>query len=475
MNGLGACLVKLTPRPQTPPMQSPDRDTWGERLPRRLGLWSAVAVLIGSTIGSGIFRVPAGVAARIDEPGPYLLAWILGGGVALCGALSYAELAGAMPRSGGVFAYLLEAFGPLPAFLFGWSCLVVIRAAALGAISTIFAEYLGYFFVFSPDQIQYVAAGVIITVALFNYYGITTAAALLNTTTLAKYGALALLVGLAFVAGDGSAGHFTPLTSGGVGFSAMATALIAIMWTYDGWADLAYVGGEVKDPERNLPRALLLGTTAIIVIYLSVNVAYLYLLRLPEMAESRLVASAAADRIPILGGMGGGLVAGLVMVSTFSSVLGSMMTAPRIFFAMADRGLFFQAIARVSPTRKSPSVAIGLTATLGVLYVLFNNFQQLADKFILGIWPFYALGVAGVFVLRRTRPDLARPYRTWGYPVVPILFLLGSLAMIINALVTDPLNTGFTFGIILLGIPVYFVWRAVERGRGIREPGAPGS
>jgi len=168
-------------------------------------------------------------------------------------------------------------------------------------------------------------------------------------------------------------------------------------------------------------------------------------------------------------------VAGLVMVSTFSSVLGSMMTAPRIFFAMADRGLFFQAIARVSPTRKSPSVAIALTATLGVLYVLFNNFQQLADKFILGIWPFYALGVAGVFVLRRTRPDLARPYRTWGYPVVPILFLLGSLAMIINALVTDPLNTGFTFGIILLGIPVYFVWRAVERSRGSRERSAPGS
>ena len=451
-------------------MQTPERDAWGESLPRRLGLMSAVGVLVGSTIGSGIFRVPAGVAARITEPGPFLLAWALGGAIALCGALTYAELAAAMPRSGGVFAYILEAFGPLPAFLFGWSALAVIRAAALGAISTIFAEYLGYFIPLTPSQVQYVAAGAIVLVGLFNYFGVNIAAVMVNFTTVLKYGALIALAGLAFLVGQGSAAHFVPAWTGGVRLSVMGTALISIMWTYDGWADLAYVGGEVRDPARTLPRALLLGTMAIVVIYLCVNLAYLYLVPLPEMAGSALIAATAADRIPLFGRTGGGaVISAVVMISTFSALLGSMMTAPRIFFAMADRGLFFKVIARISPTRKSPSVAILLTCTLGVVYVLLNDFQQLADKFILGIWPFYALAVGAVFVLRRTRPDLVRPYRTWGYPVVPLLFLGASLGIILNALWTDPVNTGITFGIILVGIPVYYGWRALARRNAARD------
>jgi amino acid transporter len=181
------------------------------------------------------------------------------------------------------------------------------------------------------------------------------------------------------------------------------------------------------------------------------------------MAGSALIAATAADRIPLFGGGGGGVIAGVVMISTFSALLGSMMTAPRIFFAMADRGLFFKAIARVSPRHGSPSVAILLTTTLGVVYVLLNDFQQLADKFILGIWPFYALAVGAVFVLRKRQPDLVRPYRTWGYPVVPLLFLAASIGIILNALWTDPVNTGITFGIILVGVPVYYVWRATRR------------
>lgn len=469
-NGPGPVLVKHAGAAQTPPMQTPDRDAWGERLPRRLGLLSAVAVLVGSTIGSGIFRVPAGVAAQITEPGPFLLAWTLGGAIALCGALTYAELAAALPRSGGVFAYILEAFGPLPAFLFGWSELAVIRASALGAISTIFAEYLGYFVPLSAPQVQYVAAAAIILVGLLNYFGVNVAAVLVNLTTVAKYGALVGLAALAFLIGQGSTANFGPLWGGGVQLSVMGTALISIMWTYDGWADLSFVGGEVRDPARTLPRALILGTVSIVAIYLAVNLAYLYLVPLSTMAGSPLIAATAADRIPVFGGAGAGsAIAGVVMIATFSALLGSMMTGPRIFFAMADRGLFFQAIARVSPTRKSPSVAILLATTLGVVYVLLNDFQQLADKFILGIWPFYALAVGAVFVLRRRRPDLERPYRTWGYPVVPILFLAGSLGMILNALWTDPVNTGITFGIILLGIPVYFGWRALARRAG---PGA---
>ncbi len=440
-------------------------DVWGERLPRRLGLGSAIAVLVGSTIGSGIFRVPAGVAATLGVPGPVILAWVLGGIVALAGALALAELAAALPRSGGVFAFLLEAFGPVPAFLFGWSELTVIRASALGAIATIFAEYLGYFLRFDPPTIRHVAAATIVVMGVLNYVGVRAASAVMNLVTIAKFSAVALLGLFAFTAADGSATHFTPLWAGTVPVSLVATALVPIMWTYDGWADLAFMGGEVREPGRNLPRALILGTAAIVTVYLLLNAAYVYLVPLPEMANSRLVAATAAERIPMLGGHGGALVSALVMVSCFGALNGSMMTGPRIFFAMADRGLFFPAIATVSPRFKSPSVAIGLATVLGVVYVLLNDFQQLANKFILGIWPFYALAVAGVYVLRRTRPDLQRPYRTVGYPITPAVFLLASVGMVVNALITDPVNTGVTFAIILAGLPVYAVWKSV-RGKG---------
>lgn len=446
------------------------RDAWGERLTRHLGLWSAIAVLIGSTIGSGIFRVPALVAGEIGSAGPVLLLWLIGGVVALAGALTLAELAAALPRSGGVFAFILEGFGPLPAFLFGWSELIVLRAAALGAIATIFAEYLGYFIPFTAMEVRYVAAAAVVVCGLFNYVGVNVAAAVNNVTTLVKYVALAGLGILAFVAGQGATGHFTA-AGPATGVSVMATALVTVMWTYDGWADLSFMGGEVRNPARNLPLALVLGTALIVAVYGLINVAYIYLVPVAEMGQSKLIAADAARHIPLLGAGGSGVVAAMVMISCFGALTGSMMTGPRIFFAMSDRGLFFRGIARISPRFGSPSVAIWLATVLGVVYVLLNDFKELADKFILGIWPFYALAVAAVFVFRRSRPDLERPYRTWGYPWVPGLFLAASVGMVVNALWTDPLNTGITFGIILAGVPAYFVWRRF--GGGTALPGAP--
>jgi len=441
------------------------RDAYGERLPRSVGLLGAVMVLVGTTIGSGIFRVPATVADRLGDPVWFLVAWILGGLLALFGALTLAELAAMYPRSGGVFAFLEEGVGPLPAFLFGWSQLVVIRASALGAIATIFAEYLGYFVPLSPRAVQYVAALVILTVGTLNYVGVRRAGAVMNVATVAKYGAMILLVLLAFGSGVGDAGHFA---SNGTGFqlSLMGMAVVPVMWAYDGWADLTYMSGEVKDPARTLPRALVIGTLLIIAIYLSVNAAYLYLVPLGEMAGQPLIASTAANRIPLLGGAGGALIAAVVMISTFSSVNGSMMTSPRIFFAMADRGLFFKGIARVSPRFQSPSAAIWLATGLGVTYVLFNDFQQLADKFVLGIWPFYIVAVWGVFLLRRRLPDADRPYRALGYPVIPAVFLIAATYMVVNALLTDPVNTGITFAIILAGVPVYLF----RRRKTVTEP-----
>lgn len=439
------------------------RDSFGERLPRTIGLVGAVAVLVGTTIGSGIFRVPATVAGRLGEPGPFLLAWVLGGLLALFGALTLAELASMYPRSGGVFAFLEEGMGRLPAFLFGWSQLAVIRASALGAISTIFAEYLGRFIELSPREVQFVAAGVILTVGFLNYIGVQRAGAVMNVATLAKYAALVGLVVLAFGSGGGSTANFTPAWSGTLSFSAVGIALVSIMWAYDGWADLTYMAGEVKDPGRTLPRALIIGTLLIVLIYVSVNAAYLYMVPIGEMAGQPLIAATAMERIPGIGAMGANVIAAVVMLSTFSSVNGSMMSSPRIFYAMADRGLFFPWIARVSPRFQSPSAAIWLATGLGVTYVLFNDFQQLADKFVLGIWPFYILAVAGIFRLRARLPHAERPYRALGYPVVPVVFLLAATGMVVNALVTDPVNTGITFAIILAGIPAYFLWNRWSR------------
>jgi APA family basic amino acid/polyamine antiporter len=432
-------------------------------MPRSVGLLQTIAVSVGVAIGSGIFRVPATVAAQLQGPGAILVCWLLGGIIALCGALTVAELAGALPRSGGIFAYLLEAYGPLPAFLFGWTELVVIRAAALGAIATIFAEYLGYFWPLTPQQVRYAAALAIGVIGAINYVGVQRAAALQSITTALKYAALLGLGLLAFTARGGSGAHFSSPWAAGMSLSLLATALIPVLWTYDGWADPATMAGEISDPQRNLPRALIAGALCVMLVYLVVNVGFLYALAPAQMAGSSLIAATVAERIPLLGSAGAGAIAAAVVLAAFSGLNASMMTGSRVFFAMADRGLFFRVAARISPRFHSPAVAIALATVLGVAYVLENDFAQLADKFVLAIWPFYALAVAAVFVLRRTRPDLVRPYRVWGYPAVPAVFLLASALMVANALINDPHNTGITFLIILAGVPVY--WLRARRTR----------
>ena len=422
-----------------------------------MGVFSAVAVLVGSTIGSGIFRVPSTVAADVGTLGAIALIWILGALVALFGALTLAELAAIFPRSGGIYVFLREAYGPLPAFLFGWTELLVIRPSALGAIAMIFAAYAASLFGLADGTERFIAAGAIIVLALTNIRSVVWGAVLNNVATAGKVLALAGIVVVAFLFGDPStgalAGHieFEPLSWGGFG-----VALIAVLWAYDGWADLTFIAGEVKDPERTMPRALLLGTGTVVVLYLFINLAYLYVLPLEEMAASELVASDAATKI--FGAIGASIIAGMVMLSAFGALNGSTITGPRILYAMADDGLFFKPVAYVHPRYQTPAVAIALCAGLGVAYVMSRGFERLAGDFIIGIWPFYALAVGAVFILRRQRPDLHRPYKTAGYPIVPLVFLLASILMLANSVIEDPRATLLNFGIILIGIPVYYIW-----------------
>ena len=456
-------------------MTEPTHDRWGDRLPRRLGFWSAVAVLVGSTIGSGIFRTPAVVASGVPDVPVFLLAWVLGAVVALCGALTYAELAAAFPRTGGLYVFLREGFGPLAAFLFGWGELVIIRPGAYGAISITSAAYairvlhsLGLTALDPSSPVlavgpiviaaeQALAAGLIVVVASVNWFGIHRGAILQNLSTALKVAALLALVALGFLLGGSHAVPGMLAQRAPVGLSPFLVAMVAILWAYDGWADLAFVSGEVRDPQRNLPRAIILGTAGVVVLYLGAITVYLHLIPMSRMGNAQLVAADAAQIL--LGPTGVVLVGAAVAVSTFGTLNGSMMTAPRIFFALAEDGLFPKAIARVSAGNGAPTGAIVLAALLGAVFVLVRTFAALADQFVIGIWPFYALGVAAVFILRRRRPELERPYRTWGYPVVPALFLVGSVFLLGNYLVSQPLTFAIDVGLILVGIPVFFLWR----------------
>src|SRR5881397_4074080 len=422
-------------------------------LPRKLGLFRTITVLIGSTIGSGIFRSSAGIAARIPDERLFFAAWIIGGVCVMAGALTYAELASALPRTGGVFVYLREAFGRLPAFLFGWAELTIVRASALGAIATVFAEYLvrilGVVVSNHDDAVHYIAAASILLVAFVNFIGVHIAALIQNLTATAKYLAVLLLVLASFLFGGASSTPDLPFAgTGSISVSLFGLALISVLWVYDGWADVTFVSGEVRAPGRNLPVALIAGTLAVIAIYIAGNLAYMHVLGIGEIANSQLVAADVALRVA--GNAGAKLVSLAVMISAFGTLNGSIMTGPRIFFAMANEGLFFSKVAAVHRRFKTPYIAIWLAAAMGAAFVMVRNFEQLADTFVLGIWPFYAGGAAAVYVLRRNRPDLVRPYRVWGYPVTPAIFLGAALFLLGNALVNG--SGMLVFAILLLGI-----------------------
>jgi basic amino acid/polyamine antiporter, APA family len=435
-------------------------DTTG--LPRRLGLWSSVALVIGITIGSGIFRSPAGIARLVPNPLLMLGLWVAGGVITLCGALSLAELAASMPETGGFYAYLREGWGRLAGFLFGWSQLVLIRASALGGIAVAFGDY--FLRSFGVDPVTHVlaarglSAGAIAFAAGVNIIGVNLGAAIVGVSTVAKFSALAVLIVAALVLGGGhgaSLSHLTTATGAPIGIGSLGLALVSVLWAYDGFGDLSFAGGEVKDPQRNLPRAIIIGTLAIIGIYVLTNVAYLYVIPIEAVGRSPLVA--ADTMMALFGRVGVVLVSLFVMISSFSSLNGSMLASPRIFFAMADDGLFFQSIARVHPRFKTPHVAILLAAVLGMALVLSRSFEALTNTFVLAIWPFYAMSVAAIYRLRRLRPEMARPYKVVGYPVVPAIFILSVVGFVGNALVNDTLNTVVTFALILTGVPVYYV------------------
>lgn len=434
-------------------------------LPRRLTLPGALAVVVGSMIGSGIFRSPAAIASRVPAPGALMGVWVGGGLLALCGALTLAEITTALPETGGIYVIVREGWGRLPAFLFGWAEVVIIRAAALGAVATTFAEYLLRTFGYDPriaphdTTVHQIAAAAIVVLAAVNIAGVRSSALLLEVATVVKAAALLLIaLGAVWLAPVLAHAAATPAAVPAISPSAVGLALVAVLWAYDGWADLSFVAGEVVAPSRTLPRALIGGTLAVLGIYCAANLAYLAVLPISQISSSRLVAADVADRLV---GHWGVVVVGIaVVIATVSTLNGSLLTCPRIFFAMADDGLLFRPVAAVHPRYQTPYVAIGLAALLGVAFVLARTFEQLADTFILAIVPFYALAVAAVFPLRR-RSGYRPSFRLPGYPVVPALFVLTTMGVLGSAIV-DPASrwpTLAVIGVILAGVPVFYYVR----------------
>lgn len=442
-------------------------DDTTRELPRVLGLLDVIGILIGTVIGSGIFIVPATMAGYVQSPVLLMSVWVVGGVLTFFGALAFSELGAAYPQAGGMYVYLREAYGKPVAFLFGWTLFLVIDSGAIAALSMAFAsKYLPQFTgPLSPFGTKAIAVTLIAALVAVNYAGTRWGARLQNTLMFIKFAAiLAVSVGILALARGNAAGFVTPpsppLTAALVG--GFGLALQRALWAYKGWEAVSFSAGEIRNPQRNMPLGLFSGTLIIIALYLAANLAYLYVLPFDQLIASQRVASDAALAAGFE--LGATVLGVVILFSITGAANGNVLTAPRVFFAMARDGIFFRRFGAVHPRFLTPHVSIVATGVWAMLLSASGTFEQLADYVIFGQWIFFGLTVAAVIVLRRTRPDLPRPYRTWGYPVTPILFVAAALFISGNALVSNTWNALTGLAIILMGVPAYLFWARRSAG-----------
>jgi len=452
----------------------------GVELRRVLGTYSATALVIGTVIGSGIFLVPSEMVRRVGSPGMVFVVWIVGGLLSLFGALTYAELAAAMPQAGGEYNYLREAYGPLWGFLYGWTQTWVGKSGSVATLGTAFFLYLANFspkleqVLYSiplplgpgggPLEIRYgqlLAVLVILALGGLNYLGVQVGGGIQVTVTVVKILLLAAIIGIGVGTSRGSAANFTSSTGAAAGVTGFFGALVAALWAFDGWNNVSMVASEIKNPQKNLPLALIAGTLVVMAIYLLANVAYFYVLPAPDAAASERVAAEMMRRI--LGQGGAGAVSVAAMVSIFAALNGSILSGARVPYAMARDGLFFAPLARVHPRYRTPAVSILVLSAWSALLVFSGRYKELFTYVIFANWLLYGMTAASVLVLRKKRPDLERPYRTAGYPTVPVLFLFGACCLIFSTLFDSPRESLMGLVLIFLGLPFYFHWKRLAR------------
>jgi APA family basic amino acid/polyamine antiporter len=441
-------------------------------------------IMVGIVIGSGIFLTTGKMATSIPSATLILLAWVVGGLLTLAGALTYAELGAAMPEAGGQYVYLREAYGPLVAFLFGWVLFLVYMTGGIAALAVAFAEYVGYFFpTLSLEHILFVkdvnifgvtlhislSSGKLVGVAailflsLVNLLGTRFGKGIQNVLTVIKIGALLAIIGLGFTVGKGQPIDFT-FNPDGLGFGALITgfalALVAVSWAFDGWNNINFVAGEIKNVKRNLPLALIWGTVIITVLYVLVNYIYLYALPIDKIAGEVRIAEKTTT--VLFGGTTAAIISAAVVISTFGSLNGSILAGPRVYYAMARDGLFFKRVARIHPKYGTPAFSIVVQAIWASLLTLSGTFEQLLTYVIFVAIILWITAAFSVFTLRKKFPHLPRPYKTWGYPVVPAIFIIASLGILLNTLLEEPMESLAGLGIIFIGIPVYYYWKEIS-------------
>jgi APA family basic amino acid/polyamine antiporter len=426
-------------------------------LPRRLGLPDALAIVVGTIIGGGIFLVPNLVARNLSSVTSIISVWVFAGIASFFGALACAELGAAFPATGGQYVFLREAYGPAGGFLYGWSMFLVGRTAQVAWMAVTFSLYVSYFVPLSPLLSKLLGIAAIVLFSAINYRGVSGGAVVQKAFTLAKVAGIAIIIatGLFYHGTAGAATTMPPAPA--FSFGHFGVALLACLLAYDGWILVSFVAGEIKNPQRNILLSLAIGVGACIAIYLLANIAYLNVMSIPEIAASDQVGASAAERV--MGRAGGTLVSAIILISIMGTLNGCCLATPRIYFAQAQDGLFFRQFGEVHPRFATPAFAIVAQAVWGVVLLLSGTYETLAEYALFALWFFYGLTVLGMMLLRRKRPDLPRPYRMWGYPVTPLLFLAVTLWFLVNTLITRPGPALVGLALIATGIPVYFFWR----------------
>ncbi|HVL17787.1 MAG TPA: amino acid permease [Gemmatimonadales bacterium] len=424
---------------------------------RRLGLFSGTMAVVGGIIGGGIFRTPASVAERAGSFGLTLAVWITGGVVALAGAFCFGELGARRPRAGGGYVYLRETFGPLPAFLYGWTLLLVIATGAIAAVAVLFADYALALLGLPEGWTLPVAVASVVVLSGINYLGVRPGALTQNLFTVLKLLALALLVGVGLAWAAPAVAAAPEPAAPRNAIVAFGAALVPVLFTYGGWQQTNFIAEEIVEPERTLPRALVLGVVIVVAVYLSANLAYLRVLGLGGLAASTAPAAEVMERL--LGPRGAGVIAAGIAVSSFGFLNLVILVTPRVLQAMAADGVFLPRLARLHPVYQTPTAAILLQACWAILLILSGSFAQLVDYVTFGDWIFFGLTVAGLFVYRRRdRGAPATGFRTPGYPFTPALFVFAAGYVVVSAIAANPRNAALGTLLIALGVPVYAYW-----------------
>ncbi len=452
---------------------------------RQLGLFDSTMIFIGIVIGSGIFLTTGIIAESIPSATLILIAWLFGGLLTFIGALIYAELGTAMPEAGGQYVYLREAYGTLSAFLYGWILFLVYISGSIAFLGVAFSEYLGYFFphlgsenilISTPMSIfgssfdytissgQLIAILIILLISAVNYFGVLFGKIIQNIFTIIKIGTVLIFIVIGFTTTQNTQIDFSfnpadlSLSQLTIGFG---VSLIAVSYAFDGWNNINFVASEIKNPKRNLPFSLFYGTIVITVLYLLINIVYLRALPMDDIVGVLRIAERASSAL--FGTVTTGLISGAIMISIFGALNGTILVGPRVYYAMAKDGLFFKRVAEVHPKYRTPGFAIIIQAVWSCFLTLTGTFEQLFTYVIFVAIIFWVAAAASVFTLRKKKPDMDRPYKTWGYPVVPLIFIIASAGILFNTLFESPVESLAGIGLTLIGIPIYYYWKNKNR------------